>query len=236
MTNHDSKRFQHQSAVLGLTLALAWAVAVPFAAIAQGPGTEGGGWTYLGGDAWHTRYAPASEINASNFEDLEVAWTFNAASFGPSTSRSTGSLVDGKLITVMGECRSVVALDAGTGELEWSFTEPKTARWEYSMRAGYGKGVAIGDVDGRKVVYISTPAFFLHALDAETGEPLQNWGETIPIDGFPSSGSVDLLADIIEDWGHPGSRRTSSTTQTRASRWRSAISRVHHRPSSWMGW
>jgi len=77
MTNHDSKRFQHQSAVLGLTLGLAWAVAAPSSAIAQGPGTEGGNWTYLGGDAWHTRYAPVSEINVSNFEDLEVAWTFN---------------------------------------------------------------------------------------------------------------------------------------------------------------
>ncbi len=29
---------------------------------AQGPGVENGQWTYLGGDAWHTRYTPADEI------------------------------------------------------------------------------------------------------------------------------------------------------------------------------
>ena len=60
------------------------------------------------------------------------------------------------------------------------------------MRAGYGKGIAYGEIDGRGVVYISTPAFFLHALDVETGEPLANWGEGVPIEGFPPSGSVDL--------------------------------------------
>ena len=95
----------------------------------------------------------------------------------------------------------MVALDPSTGELLWSFTEPNTPRFEYSMRAGYGKGIAYGEIDGRGVVYISTPAFFLHALDIETGEPLANWGEGVPIEGFPPSGSVDLVADLIENWG-----------------------------------
>ena len=100
-----------------------------------------------------------------------------------------------------GERRHVISLDPETGELLWSFTEPNTHRWEYCMRAGYGKGIAYGEIDGRDVVYISTPAFFLHTLDAETGQPLEGWGEPVPIDGFPSSGSVDMLADIIADWG-----------------------------------
>ena len=58
------------SASLGLPLALAMVLLVPMAGVAQGPGTENGQWTYLGGDAWHTRYTPADQINASNFEDL----------------------------------------------------------------------------------------------------------------------------------------------------------------------
>jgi glucose dehydrogenase len=173
----------------------------PTPSAAQGPGTANGEWTFLGGDSWHTRYAPASEINASNFEDLEVAWRWNASSFGESTPRATPSYIDGKLITVTGDRRHVIALDPSSGELLWSFTEPSTPRSEYSMRAGYGKGIAYGEIDGKGVVYISTPGFFLHALDAVTGEPLANWGEAVPIDGFPPSGSVDLTADLIEDWG-----------------------------------
>ena len=189
------------SIVFVLPVALTLTLSIPESGLAQGPGTEGGVWKYLGGDAWHTRYTPSSEITAANFEDLEILWEWNAASFGESTPRATPSYVDGKLITVTGERRTVVALDPATGELLWSFTEPNTHRWEYSMRAGYGKGIAYGEIDGRGVVYISTPAFFLHALDAETGQPLENWGEAVPIDGFPSSGSVDMVADLIADWG-----------------------------------
>ena len=135
-----------------------------------------------------------------NFEELELAWQFDAASFGPSTPRATPSYVDGKLITVTGDRRHVIALDPTTGELLWSFTEPNTFRYEYSMRKGYGKGIAYGEVDGRGVVFITTPGFFLHALDAETGRPLEDWGEAVAVPGFPKSGTVDLVSDLIADW------------------------------------
>ena len=125
-----------------LTLAIVALLCLPRTSTAQGPGVEGGGWTFLGGDAWHTRYTPADQINPSNFGQLKAAWRFDARSFGPSTSRATPSLVEGKLITVTGERRHVIALDPATGELLWSFTEPNTFRYEYSMRKGYGKGIA----------------------------------------------------------------------------------------------
>ena len=73
MGNDHSSRFRHLSAFLWLALALGAVLSVPISGMAQGPGTTNGDWTFLGGDAWHTRYAPAAEINASNFEDLEVA-------------------------------------------------------------------------------------------------------------------------------------------------------------------
>jgi len=182
--------------------AAALLLTLPAGSLAQGPGVESGAWTYLGGDAWHTRYTPADQITAQNFGSLQVAWEWNASSFGPSTARATPSLVDGKLITVTGSRRHVVALDPASGELLWSFTEPNTYRFEYSMRASYGKGVAFAEVEGRGgVVFISTPGFFLHALDADTGRPLENWGRPVGIPGFPTSGSVDLVADLISDWG-----------------------------------
>ena len=105
------------SSVLGLVSALACGLAAPGSAIAQGPGTKDGQWTYLGGDAWHTRYTPLEQIEPSNFEELEIAWEWKAASFGPSTSRATPTYVDGKLITVSGDRRHVVALDPATGEV-----------------------------------------------------------------------------------------------------------------------
>ena len=186
---------------LGMCVALVCGLFVAKSALAQGPGSEEGAWTYLGGEAWHTRFTPVDQITAENFNDLEIAWEWNATSFGPSTPRATPSLVDGKLITVAGNRRHVVALDPTSGDLLWSFREPNTFRYEYSMRKGYGKGIAYTEIDGRGVVFITSPGFFLHALDADTGEPLENWGRPVPLEGFKPSGTVDLVEDLIADWG-----------------------------------
>ncbi len=201
MTMNNRRRSREPSSLLWRGLAISAVVFLPAALMAQGPGIENGQWTYMGGDAWHTRYTEATEIDASNFANLDVVWQWDASSFGPSTSRATPTYVDGKLITVTGQRRHVVALDPVTGELLWSYSEPRTARYEYSMRKGYGKGIAFGEVDGRGVVFIVTPGFFLHAIDAETGLPLENWGESVPIAGFPETGVVDLLPPLVADWG-----------------------------------
>lgn len=190
------------SGLRALALAVTFVLGAAASAVAQGPGTENGEWRYIGGDSWHTRYTPANEITAENFDELEPVWEWNGSSFGPTTSRATPLYVNGRLYTVAGERRHVVAIDPTTGETLWSFREPHTYRYEYSMRRGYGKGVAYGEIDGRPVIYIATPGFFLWALDAETGQPLRDWGTGVDIPGFPKDhGVVDLLADLIADWG-----------------------------------
>ncbi|MDP6654212.1 MAG: PQQ-binding-like beta-propeller repeat protein, partial [Gammaproteobacteria bacterium] len=128
-------------------------------------------WYTLGGDYAHTRYTPADEITAENFSELEVAWEWDGSSFNGYSGRSTPTYVDGKLFTVSGPRRNVVAIDPKTGETLWAFRLPNTGRWEYSMRASYGKGIAYSRINGKGVVYISTPGFFLVALDANTGAP-----------------------------------------------------------------
>jgi quinoprotein glucose dehydrogenase len=156
-------------------------------------------WTTLGSDWAHTRYSPANQITADNFTDLEVAWEWDGASFQAQSGRSTPSYINGRLYTVAGARRHVVAIDPKSGATIWSYREPDTGRWEYSMRADYGKGVGYANIDGKDVIYIISPGFFLTALDAETGAPLEGFGSQVPIDGFPETGVVDLLADL----GHP---------------------------------
>lgn len=159
-------------------------------------------WVTLGGDHAHTRYTPADQINADNFTELETAWVWDGASFNSSSGRSTPSYVDGKLFTVAGERRHVVAIDPETGETIWSYREPHTFRHEYSMRKDYGKGVAYGEVDGKGVIYIISPAFFLTALDAETGAPLEGFGGPVGLEGFPETGVVDMQRIIAEYMGY----------------------------------
>lgn len=176
----------------------AGALSLGVAATAQAQNAEE--WFTLGGDYAHTRYSPADEITAENFADLEVAWEWDGASFRAISGRSTPSLIDGKLFTVAGNKRYVIAIDPKTGDTLWSYREPDTPRAEYSMRADYGKGVAYARIDGRGVVYIVSPGFFLTALDADTGIPLEGFGKKVPIDGFPETGVVDLLADLGHEY------------------------------------
>ena len=171
---------------------------------AQQTGSENGEWRYLGGDAGNTRSAPLlNQINASNFSDLEVAWIWRGNNFGPGieyTARATPVFVDGALYTVSGQRRQVVSIDASTGETLWTFREPETTRYLRSPRSDFGKGVAYAEVDGRGVIYVTSPAFFLWALDARTGRPLEDWGTSVPLEDFSKTAVVDLIPDLVADW------------------------------------
>ncbi|MED5534372.1 MAG: hypothetical protein VX690_01600 [Pseudomonadota bacterium] len=172
-------------------------------AISQEPDSSVGDWRYIGGDAAHTRYTSLDQINASNFEDLEVAWVWRGDNFGSGVDyvfRSTPIYVDGLLYTVAGQRRTVVSIDPATGETIWTYREPHTTRYERGMRNNYGKGVAYSEVDGRGVIFTTSPGFFLHALDAKTGTPVPDWGATVPLEGFPRTGVVDMLPDLVGDW------------------------------------
>jgi glucose dehydrogenase len=190
-------RLAQAGLLLGLLLGMLAATSYGWAA---SRGTEAGQWQYLGGDTQHTRYSPADQVDAKNFADLEEAWVWDGASFAARSGRSTPSYINGIVYTVAGPRRHVVAIDPKNGETLWTYREPDTARYQYSMRKDYGKGVTYAEVDGRGIIYISSPAFFLTALDAVTGLPLEGFGSQVPIKGFPPTGVVDLLADLGHEY------------------------------------
>jgi quinoprotein glucose dehydrogenase len=175
--------------------------APPAREVVRDPGVvTDGDWPVITGNLKGQRYAPLTEITADNFTNLGVAWSFDASEFPDVNARATPIYVDGKLISVAGEKRHVYALDAGTGEKLWDYVEPDTPRWEYSMRKNHGKGVAYANIDGRDVIFMISPAFFLHAIDADTGEHLEGWGSPVPVEGFPETGVVDLLAHLGHEY------------------------------------
>src|SRR5437016_298902 len=85
-------------------------------------GAVNGQWPTYGGDLGHTRYSPLDQINAANFNKLDVAWRFKTDHLGPRPEfqfESTPLMVGGRVFSTGGTRRAVVALDAGTGELLW---------------------------------------------------------------------------------------------------------------------
>jgi glucose dehydrogenase len=170
-----------------------------------GVAQQKGDWPSITGGDTGTRYSALDQINASNFNNLTVAWEWNGdagpeVKIGDINGRSLPIYVDGMLLTTSGERRTVLSLDPATGKTLWSFQEPLTPRHEYSMRSNHGKGVTYARINGRGVVFVTTPGFFLHTLDAKTGKPIESWGGAVPVAGFPTTGSVDLLKDLISDW------------------------------------
>ena len=78
-------------------------------------GTPVGEWRSWGADTHTTRYSPLDQIDASNFEDLEVAWMWRGDNYSPGGPdpllRSTPIYVKGKLYSVAGSRRTVVSID-----------------------------------------------------------------------------------------------------------------------------
>jgi quinoprotein glucose dehydrogenase len=166
---------------------------------------QSGEWPAITGGYNSTRYATFDQINASNFNNLKVAWEWRGevppgVELGDINARGLPIYVDNLLYTTSGPRRTVVAMDPVTGKTIWTFQEPETPRHAYSMRSNHGKGVTYTRINGRGVILMVSPGFFLHALDAKTGQPLEKWGSAVPARGFPKTGSVDLLKDLIADW------------------------------------
>jgi quinoprotein glucose dehydrogenase len=163
-------------------------------------GTGDGEWPSYGGDLGHTRYAPLDQIDAENFGSLEVAWRFSTVNLGPVPEyrfESTPVMIDGVLYTTAGSRRAVTALDAETGEQLWVYSLNEGERGENAPRRLSGRGLAYWQDEGRnstdkRVIYV-TPGYRLVALDAETGRPIETFGE---------HGIVDLreTLDQGDDW------------------------------------
>ena len=116
---------------------------------------------------------PLDQINASNFNKLQVAWRFKTDNFGPYPEyklEGTPIMVKGVLYTTAGTRRSVVALDAKTGELMWTHSIDEGQRAAVSARQLSGRGVSYW-TDGRgdeRIIYVTT-GYRLVELNAKTG-------------------------------------------------------------------
>src|SRR5215831_15085914 len=78
------------------------------------PSTKNGEWPAYTGDIRGSRYSPLDQINASNFNKLEVAWRFKTDNLGTRPEyklEGTPLMVKGVIYTTGGTRRSVIALD-----------------------------------------------------------------------------------------------------------------------------
>ena len=150
------------------------------------PSTRNGEWPYYTADAKGSKYSPLDQINASNFNQLEVAWRFKTDSLGPRPEyklEGTPLMIKGVLYTTAGTRRSVVALDAKTGELIWAHSVREGQRAAISPRQLSGRGLSFwtdGHGDDR-VLYVTT-GYRLVELNAKNGAMIASFGEQGMVD------------------------------------------------------
>src|SRR5438105_8390357 len=181
--------------VAGLLLALQVFVGTPappqFAAQGQ-PSTKNGEWPHYNADLKGTRYSPLDQITAANFGKLQVAWRFKTDAFGPFPEyklEGTPLMVHGVLYATAGTRRSVIALDAKTGELIWSHSIREGKRGAESPRQLSGRGLAYWtDGKGDDRVLYTTTGYRLIALDAKTGSMIRSFG---------TDGMIDLKVGAV---------------------------------------
>jgi quinoprotein glucose dehydrogenase len=157
------------------------------------PSTRNGEWPTNGADVKFTRYSPLDQIDASNFNKLEVAWRFKTDAFGPYPEyklEGTPIMVKGVLYTTAGTRRSVVALDAKTGELIWSHSLREGQRAANSARQLSGRGVSYW-TDGRgdeRIIYVTT-GYRVVELNAKTGALIPSFGD---------NGILDIKVGVLK--------------------------------------
>ena len=168
-------------------------------------GAPNGDWPYWGGDAGSTRYSALDQINKDNVKDLEIAWRWYSANYGPIPEfyfRATPLEVGGVLYTVAGERRAAVAIDAGTGETLWMWRMKNNPRWEKSPRRFSGRGLSYTEVDGKGRIIVVTPGYYMVMLDAATGRPVDKFGKNGIIDLQEGLGyEVDPVHGIDPKYG-----------------------------------
>ena len=144
-------------------------------------GTSKGEWPYYTGDVRGTRFSPLDQINASNFNKLEVAWRFKTDNLGSRPEfklEGTPLMIKGVIYTTAGSRRAVIALDAKTGEQLWAFNAIREG-----MRAGgaprqlSGRGVSYwtDNKGDDRIIYVTT-GYRLVALNAKNGQPIPAFG------------------------------------------------------------
>jgi len=169
---------------------------------AQGytPSTAKGDWPMYFAEPTGSRYSPQDQINASNFNKLELAWHFKTDAMGAHPEyklEGTPLEINGTVYTTAGSRRAVVALDAKTGELKWVYSMNEGLRAAIAPRQLSGRGVSYWtDGNGDDRIAFITTGYRLVELNAKTGQP---------VDAFGDHGVVDLKVGAYTGvMGQPG--------------------------------
>lgn len=145
-----------------------------------------------GGNKAGNRYMPGAQINVKNVKNLQVAWTYDS---GDNAAGSRGAdwqtqpIVVKNVMYMVNPRLKVVALEAATGKVIWTFDPATTGR----RGGGAMRGVTYWEKgDDKRIIY--NYGSVILEINATTGEQIKNFGE---------DGLVDIHIGLKDNevWG-----------------------------------
>ena len=130
-------------------------------------------WPLHNLDLKGSRYSSLDEINTTNVDGLELAWSFEPGA-GPGIAQATPLVVDGVMYLNAGS--TLFAVNAVSGESIWTLTMDETL-------AARGRGPAYGD--GRVYAF---GAATMYATDGKTGELVESFGD---------AGRLEIISEAL---------------------------------------
>ena len=130
-------------------------------------------WPLHNLDIKGSRYSALRDINTTNVDRLELAWSFEPGA-GPGIAQATPLVVDGVMYLNAGS--TLFAVNAVSGESIWTMTMDETL-------VARGRGPAYGD--GRVYAF---GAATMYATDGKTGELVESFGD---------AGRLEIISEAL---------------------------------------
>jgi quinoprotein glucose dehydrogenase len=153
-------------------------------------------WDRYGGPGGQ-QYSPLTEVSRDNLDRLTLAWTYRTGDLNEGFrykghSFQANPIIWQDMLFISTSANQVMAVDAATGIERWRFDAGIPRDVPYSESASRGVSIWHGESTiCPHRVFLGTLTGYVHALNAETGEPCVDFGAA---QGTP--GMVDMRVDV----------------------------------------
>jgi glucose dehydrogenase len=160
------------------------------------PPVDHRGWSVYNGGPEGLHYSTLDQINRDNVTQLKLAWRYDSGDEFKDSEMECNPIIVGRTLYATTPQLRVLALNATTGQLLWSFRALERHEIKWKVR---NRGVTYwGSGDEGRIFVAANEK--LYALDAKTGKPIPSFG---------NAGYIDLREGLGRD---PQTLSVSSTS------------------------
>lgn len=132
-------------------------------------------WAIYRGDQRANQFSSLDQINASNVDQLEIAWTFNTGDATSSSSIQSNPIVVDGVLYFVSPAGQLMALNAATGEKAWSY-DPRTPEQKEGDYSVISRGATYWTDGEQQRIFFSTESY-VYAIDAKSGKLISTFGD-----------------------------------------------------------